>query len=134
MELRRERLFSVGTGLPAVVWWVLLIGAALNIALTYLFSVERLGAHLLLTLALTVFVALLIFLIAAMDHPFPGSSRSAPTPSGRCTGRCPLIRESPPRRRPRQRDPSTAPAVISSSGGALLQENRGETEEDHPAV
>ena len=27
VELRRERLFSVGTGLPAVVWWVLLIGA-----------------------------------------------------------------------------------------------------------
>ena len=78
VELRRERIFSVGTGLPAVVWWVLLIGAALNIVLTYLFSVERLGAHLLLTLALTVFVALLIFLIAAMDHPFRGEFSVGP--------------------------------------------------------
>ena len=78
VELRRERLFSVATGLPAVVWWVLVIGAALNIVLTYLFSVERLGAHLLLTLALTVFVALLIFLIAAMDHPIRGEFSVGP--------------------------------------------------------
>ena len=114
MELRRERLFSVGTGLPAVVWWVLLIGAALNIALTYLFSVERLGAHLLLTLALTVFVALLIFLIAAMDHPFRGSSRSAPTPSGRCTGRCwPPDPESPVPAPPEAADPVARPLPSS---------------------
>jgi Protein of unknown function (DUF4239) len=78
VELHRERLSSVATGLPAVVWWVLLIGAALNIALTYLFSVEQLGPHLLLTLALAVFVALLVFLIAAMDHPFRGEFSVGP--------------------------------------------------------
>ena len=94
---------------------------------------ERLGAHLLLTLALTVFVALLIFLIAAMDHPFrefsvgPDAFRTvhrqmlAPDP------------ESPVPAPEAARPGGTAP-VISSSGGALLQENRGETEEDHPAV
>ena len=78
VELRRERLFSVGTGMPEVVWWVLLLGAALNILLTYLFAVERLGVHLLLTLALTAFIALLVFLIAAMDHPFRGEFSVGP--------------------------------------------------------
>ena len=78
VELRRERLFSVGTGLPEVVWWVLVLGAALNIGLTYLFAVERLGVHLLLTLALAAFVALLVFLIAAMDHPFLGEFSVGP--------------------------------------------------------
>jgi hypothetical protein len=78
VELRRERLFRVATGLPAVVWYVLLIGAALNILLTYLFSMERMGALVLLTLALSVFVALLIFLIAAMDHPFRGDFSVGP--------------------------------------------------------
>jgi Protein of unknown function (DUF4239) len=78
VELRRERLFSVGTGLPEAVWWVLLIGAALNILLTYLFAVERLAVHLALTLALAVFVALLVFLIAAMDHPFLGDFSVGP--------------------------------------------------------
>jgi hypothetical protein len=78
VALRRERLFSVGTGLPEVVWWVLVLGAVLNIALTCLFAVERLGVHLLLTLALAAFVALLIFLIAAMDHPFLGEFSVGP--------------------------------------------------------
>jgi hypothetical protein len=77
---RRNRLFTVTEGLPAAVWWVLLIGAALNIGLTYLFSVERLGAHVVLTLALSALVALLIFLIAAMDHPFRGEFSVAPDP------------------------------------------------------
>jgi Protein of unknown function (DUF4239) len=78
VELRRERLFRVATGLPPVVWYVLLIGAALNIVLTYFFSVGRMGAHVLLTLALSAFVALLIFLIAAMDHPFRGDFSVGP--------------------------------------------------------
>ena len=78
VELRRERLFSVGTGLPEVVWWVLVFGAALNILLTYLFAVERLSVHLLLTLALAAFVAMLVFLIAAMDHPFRGDFSVGP--------------------------------------------------------
>jgi hypothetical protein len=78
VALRRERLFSVGEGLPEVVWWVLVLGAVLNIGLTYLFAVERLGVHLLLTLALAAFVALLIFLIAAMDHPFLGEFSVGP--------------------------------------------------------
>jgi hypothetical protein len=77
-ELRRERVFGVATGLPDVVWYVLLLGAALNILLTYLFSVERTKVHLVLTLALAVFVALLVFLIAAMDHPFRGDFSVGP--------------------------------------------------------
>jgi hypothetical protein len=78
VALRRERLFSVGTGLPAVVWWVVVLGAALNILLTYLFCVARLAVHLLLTLALAAFIALLVFLIAAMDHPFRGEFSVGP--------------------------------------------------------
>ena len=53
-------------------WYVLLFGAALSIALTLLFTLPDLRAHLLLTLILASFVGLLIFLIAAMDHPFRG--------------------------------------------------------------
>jgi hypothetical protein len=77
---RRDRLFSVTEGLPEAVWWVLLLGAALNIGLTYLFSVERPGAHVVLTLALSVLVALLVFLIAAMDNPFRGEFSVGPDP------------------------------------------------------
>jgi hypothetical protein len=73
LELRRQRLYSVvNTGLPAVVWCVLLAGAVLNVGLTYLFSLHRLRGHLVLTVVLASFIGLLIFLIAAMDHPYRG--------------------------------------------------------------
>ena len=40
------------------------------------------GGHLLLTTALAVFLALLIFLIAAMDHPFRGEFSVGPDAFG----------------------------------------------------
>jgi hypothetical protein len=73
---RQGGRFRVGTGLPAVVWWVLLLGAALNIGLTYLFSVARLGPHLLLTLALTAFVALRAVSVSSVAAGPP--ARTAP--------------------------------------------------------
>jgi hypothetical protein len=72
VELRRLRLQAVTTGLPNALWSVVLIGAVLNIALTYLFWVENRALHALLVAVLATFIALLIFLIAAMDNPFRG--------------------------------------------------------------
>ncbi len=72
VEQRRLRLQAVGTGLPASLWTVVLIGAALTVALTYLFWVENLTLHAILVAALATFIALLVFLTAAMDNPFRG--------------------------------------------------------------
>ena len=44
-EQRRLRLQAVPTGLPAALWSVVLIGALLNIGLTYLFWVDNLRVH-----------------------------------------------------------------------------------------
>jgi hypothetical protein len=71
-EQRRLRLQAVPTGLPAALWSVVLIGAVLNIVLTYLFWVENLSVHAMLVSILAIFIALLIFLTAAMDNPFRG--------------------------------------------------------------
>lgn len=71
-EQRRLRLQAVPTGLPAALWAVVLIGAILNIVLTYLFWTENLTMHALLIAILAVFIGLLIFLTAAMDNPFRG--------------------------------------------------------------
>jgi hypothetical protein len=78
VELRRLRLQSVGTGLPASLWSVVLIGALLNVALTYLFWVENRALHAVLVAALATFIGLLIFLTAAMDNPFRGEFSVAP--------------------------------------------------------
>jgi len=72
VEQRRLRLQAVSTGLPAALWLVVVIGALLNGLLTYLFWVENLWLHALVIAILAIFIALLIFLTAAMDNPFRG--------------------------------------------------------------
>jgi hypothetical protein len=72
LEERRLRLQAVSTGLPAALWAVVLVGAILNGLLTYLFWIENLKLHALAVAILACFIALLIFLTAAMDNPFRG--------------------------------------------------------------
>jgi hypothetical protein len=72
IDQRRLRLQAVSTGLPIALWAVVLIGALLNGLLTYLFWVENLWLHASLVSILAVFIALLVFLTAAMDNPFRG--------------------------------------------------------------
>jgi hypothetical protein len=72
LEQRRLRLQSVSTGLPAALWAVVLLGALLNGCLTYLFWVDNLRLHASLVAIMAIFIALLVFLTAAMDNPFRG--------------------------------------------------------------
>lgn len=72
LDQRRLRLQAVTTGLPAALWAVVLIGAVLNGLLTYLFWIENLKLHILAVAILACFIAVLIFLTAAMDNPFRG--------------------------------------------------------------
>ncbi|MDR3634770.1 MAG: DUF4239 domain-containing protein [Isosphaeraceae bacterium] len=78
VEQRGLRLQSIGTGLPAAIWYIVLIGAALTIGLTYIFWVEPLRMHVLLVAMLATFIALLMFLTAAMDNPFRGEFSVSP--------------------------------------------------------
>ena len=72
LDQRRPRLQAVSTDLPVALWSVVLIGAILNIAITYLFCVENHALHAVLVGVLAVFIGLLVFLTAAMDNPFRG--------------------------------------------------------------
>jgi hypothetical protein len=78
VEARRLRLGAVTTGLPAPLWAVVLIGAVLNTSLLYLFWVENLPLHAILVAIFATFIALLIFLTAAMDNPFRGEFSISP--------------------------------------------------------
>ncbi len=71
-EQRRLRLQAVTTGLPAALWSVVLVGALLNIGLSYLFWIENVGLHAALVAIMAAFIGLLVFLTAAMDNPFRG--------------------------------------------------------------
>ena len=76
--IRRERLHHVTTGLPVALWYVVAVGAVLGIVLTWLFSIDRLGLHLAVAGVLSLLTGLVIFLIAAMDHPYRGEVSVSP--------------------------------------------------------
>lgn len=78
VDYRRQRLQSVSTGLPAVLWFVVGVGAVLNAVLTCLFDVKRLSVHLLLAGIVSLFVAQMVFMIVALDNPFRGEVSVGP--------------------------------------------------------
>jgi hypothetical protein len=75
LRLRRLRQDSVTEGLSVAVWGVLFFGAVLTIAVTWMFVITPRRAHVLLNTTLATVIGMLLFLIAAMDHPFRGSLR-----------------------------------------------------------
>jgi hypothetical protein len=76
-ELSRERLSNVTTGLPAVLWWVVGFGAAINVVLIWMQDME-VHVHLILGAALASILGLVIFLIAELDNPFRGAVSIGP--------------------------------------------------------
>ncbi len=72
IDLRRQRIDRVDDGLPAILWIVVCFGGLLTLGVSYLFWIEDIRFHVLLLSMLTVFIALMIFLIAALDRPFRG--------------------------------------------------------------
>ncbi|HKP04580.1 MAG TPA: hypothetical protein VJU77_14610 [Chthoniobacterales bacterium] len=69
--LRRQRLNAIGGGLPSVMWSVVLIGAFLTITITYLLDINR-KLHFILTGFLSMFIGLVVFVIASLDRPLSG--------------------------------------------------------------
>jgi hypothetical protein len=77
VQLRRIRLANVSRAIPAVLWWVVIFGALINILLIAMLDME-LHVHLILGSTLSAFLGLVIFLIAAMDNPFRGEVSLGP--------------------------------------------------------
>jgi hypothetical protein len=76
--LRRDRLQRVTTSLPAIVWYVLVVGAVVTMAITWCLSVEKASVHLVFTGTLAWQIGLSIFLIATLDYPFRGELGVSP--------------------------------------------------------
>ena len=78
IELRRLRLHDKDVGLPAPLWAVVILGGILTVFLTYFLALERFKVHLTMTIVSGLLVSLLIFMIAAVDHPFRGEVSIGP--------------------------------------------------------
>ena len=74
-QYRRLRIFAGNDTVPPAIWLVLLVGSLFTVGYTYFFGMKNIKAQYLITASLTATVALILFLIYVLDHPFTGTSR-----------------------------------------------------------
>jgi hypothetical protein len=72
VQQRRQRLDALQGSLPTVLWYVLLPGAMACLALCFFFYVNNLRFHAILIVGLAGSMAMVLFLIIALDRPFRG--------------------------------------------------------------
>ncbi len=77
LEARRMRLFSVTAGLPASMWYVMILGAVLTLAICWFFEM-RFITQLVLGGILAAYLGLMMFLIFDMSQPFRGDVSISP--------------------------------------------------------
>ena len=80
IEARSLRLDAVNTGLPRVMWVVIVAGALLSLSSTFFFKVEHTHLQGIQVLLLATFIGLVIFMIIALDRPFRGDLGLRPDP------------------------------------------------------
>ncbi len=78
VDERRLRLLEAGGGIPRVLWGVLVVGGIIVVGFTYLFGLENTRSHRLMIASLAAIIAVVIFTIYALDHPFAGITRVQP--------------------------------------------------------
>jgi protein-S-isoprenylcysteine O-methyltransferase Ste14 len=77
-DARRTRLVAAEESIPAVLWVVLVVGGMVAVGFAYLFGLENTGAHALMVASLAGVIALVLFTIGVLDHPFSGGARIEP--------------------------------------------------------
>ncbi len=86
-DARRERLFTTGSGIAAVVWAVVIAGGVVTVSLALFFGLPSWRGHLLMANMLALSIALVFVLIIAMNRPFVGDSGVTPEPFQRAMAR-----------------------------------------------
>ncbi len=74
-DARRTRLVAAEESIPTVLWVVLVVGGMVAVGFTYLFGLQSTWAHALMVASLAGVIALVLFTIGVLDHPFSGGAR-----------------------------------------------------------
>jgi hypothetical protein len=72
ITMRRLRLMSVNNGLPDIIWMITISGALASISFFWFFIMENKIIQNLLTIMVSFFIGVMIFMIAMMDNPYRG--------------------------------------------------------------
>ena len=78
VEARRMRVDAVDTGLPKVMWFVLLPGAMGCVLLCLFFPIEDSLFQAILVSGIAGFLAMVLFVIISLDRPFQGAMAISP--------------------------------------------------------
>ncbi len=78
VETRRQRLEAVSRKIPCTLWSVVLLGAVLAISSSWVFTLESIELHAVMSGLLAAMIALLVFFIAVTDRPFHGANGIGP--------------------------------------------------------
>lgn len=78
IESRRARIDATALALPPLLWLVIWVGAAVNAVLISFIDVKSPRLHLLMAGLLALFIGLVIFVTADMDHPYAGAISIGP--------------------------------------------------------
>ena len=77
-DARGERMVEAEEGIPFVIWTVLVLGGVITVGFTYLFGLENTGSHRLMVAAVAGLIALVLFTVDSLEHPFSGGTRVGP--------------------------------------------------------
>ena len=91
-DARQERLLAAETTIPAIVWFVVIVGGAITIVFGSFLGAPSVGMHLGMCALLAVSGMLVLVLIIALSNPFRGDFRVSTAPFDYALSR---IRESP---------------------------------------
>ncbi len=69
---------SANKQIPAPLWWPMILGAMITIFCAMLLDIEHARLHVSLTALLSVFIAMIFYIILLLGHPYSGSLRIKP--------------------------------------------------------
>jgi len=79
-ECRRDRMNITTAGLPGPLWLMVIVGALLGIAATWLFHTASFSMHLWLSVVYAILIALPVYIIVTLDNPYRGRISVGPEP------------------------------------------------------
>ena len=75
-----DLLDAVNTGIPAAIWQLVIIGAFISIIVALFFDAASFAMHFWMTVLLSGFLGLMVFLVGTLDNPFRGKVSVSPEP------------------------------------------------------
>jgi hypothetical protein len=77
-DSRRMRLLASRSRVPALIWSVLIGGGVVTVLFTYFFGLKNHRSQLAMTALYVASIGFVLFLVAAIDHPYAGSISVSP--------------------------------------------------------